>query len=223
VQRDSLRRHRYNRLVLPGVYQLPAGVVFVLGGALACFAGYRLFKAVLGVFGFILGALIATSVLPPSGTTAALVTGLAGGLAGAAILLLSYFVGVAFAGAALAAVAVNIVAGQLGREPHVLVVVGACVLGAWIAMALQRQVIIAATAFGGAWTLVVGVLLVAGPRLLPGPTPKAGDWLAYPLDPAPEHRWVQLAWIVVGAVGLLVQLRTGKKKGTKKKGKKSKE
>lgn len=204
--------------MLPVVYQIPAGVVFVLGGAVACFAGYRLFRVVLGIFGFILGALVATSVLPPANTTAALVTGLVGGLIGAAILVLTYFVGVAFAGAALAAVLVHVVAGLLGFEPHLLLVIAACVLGAWAAMALQRYVIIVATAFGGAWTLVVGVLLVAGPRLLSGPTPKAGDWLAYPLNPAPAHRWVQVAWIVVGAVGLLVQLRGAKgKKGRKAK------
>lgn len=202
--------------MLPGVYQVPAGAVFLVGGVLACFAGYRLFRVVLGIFGFILGALIATSVLPPTDTTAALVTGLIGGAIGAGILVLTYFVGVAFAGAALAAVAVHVVAGELGKDPHVLLVVAACVAGAWAAMTLQRYVIVAATAFGGAWTLVVGVLLVAGSRLLPGPTPKSGDWLAYPLNPAPAHRWVQLAWIVVGAAGLLVQLKAGKGKKSRK-------
>jgi hypothetical protein len=208
--------------VVPVAFQVPAGVVLAAGGALACFAGYRLFKVVLGIFGFILGALIATSVLPPSDTTAALVTGLVGGLIGAAILVLTYFVGVAFAGAALAAVVLHVAAGQFGWDPHVLLVIAACVLGAWAAIALQRYVIVAATALGGAWTLVVGVLLAAGPRLLPGPTPKAGDWLAYPLNPAPEHRWVQLAWIIVGAVGLLVQLR-GRKRKTGRTAKKGKE
>ena len=38
------------------------------------------------------------------------------------------------------------------------------VLGAIGAMVLQRYVIIVATAFGGAWTIIVGALALAGDR-----------------------------------------------------------
>ena len=47
--------------MLPLSIQVPASVVLLAGGAVACFAGYRLFRLVLGVYGFILGALIASS------------------------------------------------------------------------------------------------------------------------------------------------------------------
>ena len=39
--------------MLPQAYELPAAIVLVLGGALSCFAGYRLFKVVLALYGFI--------------------------------------------------------------------------------------------------------------------------------------------------------------------------
>jgi hypothetical protein len=58
--------------MLPASYQLPAAVILVAGGALACFFGYRLFRTVLGIYGFILGALIATSVLGPTETSTTL-------------------------------------------------------------------------------------------------------------------------------------------------------
>ena len=48
--------------MLPVTYQFPAAIALVLGGLISCFFGYRLFKFVLGIFGFILGALAASSI-----------------------------------------------------------------------------------------------------------------------------------------------------------------
>jgi len=44
---------------------------------------------------------------------------------------------------------------QLGRDPHPVVVILFAIAGAAAAMVLQRSVIVIATAFGGAWTLIV--------------------------------------------------------------------
>src|ERR1700730_6747247 len=52
----------YNCRMLPAAYTTPAAVVLVVGGLLSCFAGYRLFRVVLGLYGFILGAAITTSI-----------------------------------------------------------------------------------------------------------------------------------------------------------------
>ena len=54
--------------MLPLSIQVPASIVLLAGGAMACFAGYRLFRLVLGVYGFILGALVASSMVGASGT-----------------------------------------------------------------------------------------------------------------------------------------------------------
>jgi hypothetical protein len=132
---------------------------------------------------------------------------LAGGALGALALILAYFVGVALVGAAAGAVLLHAIAAALEREPHVLVVIGAAIAGAALAMLLQRYVIIFSTAFGGAWTILVGGLALAGD---PGAGRAAamGDvWVAYPFNPAPDERWVIAAWIVLGIVGAIVQLR----------------
>src|SRR6476659_1483601 len=83
----------------PATFELPAAIVLVLGGAVACFAGYRLFRVVLAIFDFILGAAIASSVMGPGEQTAMIIGALVGGLAGALLLNLAYFVGVALIGA----------------------------------------------------------------------------------------------------------------------------
>ena len=139
--------------------------MFVLAGALACFAGYRLFKLVMGVYGFIIGAAFASSMVAPSNTIGMLVAAIVGGLAGAVILVLAYFVGVALVGAALGWLVLHLVWTQVsvGDPPWVAVVVLAAI-GAIGAMFLQRYVIIVSTAFGGAWTLIVGGLAVAADR-----------------------------------------------------------
>jgi hypothetical protein len=199
--------------MLPASYEAPAAVVLILGGALACFAGFRVFRIVLGIYGFILGALVATSLLAPVQTSTTWLVAIVGGLAGAGILILAYFVGVAFAGAALAALLVHVVWGHWGREPHALVVIGACIAGALLAMALQKAVIILGTAFGGSWTLLAGALAITGQRAVAAAAGKGDHWLTYPLNPVPAHRWVQVAWIVLGAVGALVQWKLSGTRG----------
>ena len=51
--------------MLPASYATPTAAVLALGGLLACFAGYRLFRFVLGLYGFIVGAVLATSLIEP--------------------------------------------------------------------------------------------------------------------------------------------------------------
>ena len=89
--------------MLPASYQLPAAIVLLLGGTVACFFGYRMFRLVLAIFGFILGALAASSVFGASDTGPMLIAAVVGGLIGAGILFAAYFVGVALVGAGLGA------------------------------------------------------------------------------------------------------------------------
>ena len=200
--------------MLPAAYQLPAAAVLLAGGFLACFLGYRMFKVVLAVFGFIVGALAASSVFGSTDTTPMVIAAIVGGVAGGALLLAAYFVGVALVGAGIGALLVNVIWTQIEGDPHLAVVILFSVAGAVVATWLQRYVIILATAFGGAWTLLVGALAMMGDS---GPlkAAAAGDvWVAYPLTPAPGMRWLPWAWVVLGALGTLVQMRwTGGERG----------
>ena len=200
--------------MLPSAYQIPAAAVLLAGGVLACFFGYRMFKAVLAVFGFIVGALAASSVFGATDTTPMVLAAIVGGVAGAALLLAAYFVGVALVGAGMGALLVNVIWTQIEGDPHPAVVIIFSVAGAVVATWLQRYVIILGTAFAGAWTLLVGGLAMAGDS---GPLKAAasGDvWVAYPLNPAPGMTWLPWAWFALGALGTLVQMRwTGGDRG----------
>ena len=200
--------------MLPASYQLPAALVLLLGGAVACFFGYRLFRIVLAIFGFILGALAASSVFGVSDTGPMLIAALVGGLLGAALLIGAYFVGVALVGAGLGALVANLVFSASASEPHFLVVLLFTIVGALASIYLQRYFIIVGTGFGGAWTLIVGVMALVGNEAAVSAAAAGDVWVAYPLDPAPGERWVPIVWVMLGLVGTGVQLGwTGGEKG----------
>jgi hypothetical protein len=194
--------------MLPAAFQLPAAVVLVVSGVLACFAGYKLFRVVLAVYGFILGAAIASSVMGPGEQTAMIMGAVVGGLAGALLLNLAYFVGVALIGAAAGALLLHAIWARFATaDPHVGIVVVCAVVGAVIATNLQRWVIIMATAFGGAWTLIVGVSALMGDRAAKVAAASNDVWVFYPLNLEPGRRWLLGAWAVVGIAGAIVQSR----------------
>ena len=86
-QRSRIRRRSHDaqgarrpprglaRSMLPHAYELPAAIVLVLAGAVACLAGYRLFRFVLAICGFILGAAIASSMMGGNSTVGMVVAG----------------------------------------------------------------------------------------------------------------------------------------------------
>ena len=200
--------------MLPHSYEFPAAILLVLGGALAWSAGYRLFRVVLAIYGFIFGAMLASSVMGISNTAGMVVAALVGGLIGAAILAFAYFVGIALVGAGLGAFVVHVGWSQwaAGDPPAVLVIV-LSIAGAASAMLLQRYVIIVGTAFGGGWTMIVGGLALAGERSAARALTSADVWILYPLTPAAGQRWIPMAWIALGLMGVAVQLRvTGRKR-----------
>ena len=200
--------------MLPTSLEFPAAILILLGGAVACFAGYRLFRVVLAIYGFILGAMLASSMMGSSHTVGMIVAALVGGLVGALIMTFAYYVGIALIGAGMGALFVHVAWAQMrSSDPPALAVIGVSVVGAVVAMLLQRYVIVIATSFSGAWTMIVGGLAIAG-RIAAARAAASGNvWILYPFTPASGERWVPIAWFVLGLVGIVVQLGvTGRKK-----------
>ena len=192
--------------MLPLSYQLPAAISLVLGGAVACFAGYRLFRIVLAIYGFIAGAMLASSMMGSSNTVGMLMAALVGGVAGAVVMFFAYFVGIALVGAAFGALIIHLGWGRFSPSdpPWALVLLFAA-LGTGAALLLQRYVIVVSTAFSGAWTIILGAMALAGTRAA---THAASSevWILYPFTPIPGAPWVPIAWIGLGLVGMAVQL-----------------
>jgi hypothetical protein len=199
--------------MLPPVYGPPAAIVLILGGALACFAGYRLFRIVLGIYGFILGAMLTSSVMGVGNTIGMLVAAAIGGIVGSIVLVMAYFVGIALVGAGLGALIGHVIWTWVRPgEPPALAVVVVALVGAVGAMWLQRYVIIVGTAFGGAWTIIVGAVNLLATRGITRGASATEVWILYPTS-TPGERWAPIAWIVLGLVGVSVQLGiTGKRK-----------
>ena len=191
--------------MLPASFQVPAAILLVLGGLLTCFAGYRVFRVVLGIYGFILGALLASSAMGTDHTLWMIVAAIAGGLVGALLMVAAYFVGVALIGAGLGALVANVAWAAFGREPGLLAVIVLSILGALGALMVQRYVVIVATAFGGAQTVIVGAAALMGDRVA-GATVSHAVYRVYPIDPLPATKWDAVAWLVLGTLGVIVQL-----------------
>jgi hypothetical protein len=192
--------------MLPHSYELPGAVALILGGVVTCFAGYRLFRVVLGIYGFIFGAMLASSVLGVNNSAFLIGAAIVGGVIGAVVLVFAYWVGVALAGAGLGALIGHLVWTQFRvGDPPALAMVVVAIAGALGAMVLQRYVIILGTAFGGAWTIVIGIVSALAARGLARGVPTPDIWVLYPAS-LPDQRWAPVLWIVLGLVGTGMQL-----------------
>lgn len=192
--------------MLPTAYGLPAAILLLIGGAVACFAGYRFFRIVLAIYGFILGAMLASSVMGVNSSFAMVVGAIVGGLIGSLVLVTAYFVGIALTGAGLGALIGHVIWSWVADgEPPVAAVILVSLAGGFGAMLLQRYVIIVATALGGAWTMIVGLVNILATRGITRGASASEVWILYPTT-LPGGRWVPYAWLALSVVGIAVQL-----------------
>jgi len=192
---------------MPDSLQLPAGGLLIVIGLVACFAGYRLFRAVLTVYGFLVGAVFASTLVPHGDAITVLVAMLVGGALGAALLFAVYFAGVVIVGAGAGVVVAQAVwQAWRGADAGLTVMVFGAAIGAALAAAWQRYVVILSTAFVGARTAVAGFLaFLAGSA--PSPPALHPTLIAQPLGtPSVSRQSAFLAWLVLGAIGTIVQL-----------------
>ena len=204
--------------MLPLAYATPTAIVLVIGGLITCFAGYRLFRIVLGFFGFIVGIMTATSMVGSGSTWTMVMAALAGGVVGAVLMVAAYFIGIGLVGAGLAVLGLHVIWAQAaGGEPNTIVTVIVAVLGALVALSIVRYVAIFGTAIAGAWTFIIGGLALLGDtKALVAAS--AGDvWVLYPWQPAQGDWWVWVFWVLLSLAGIVVQLATTTKTAVKKK------
>ena len=191
---------------------MPAAVLLAISGAIACFGGYRLFRFVLGVYGFILGAMITTSVMGTANTWALVLAAIVGGVVGAGLMIAAYFVGVGLIGAGLASLALHLVWRVIGGDPPTILLVIVAVLGALGALSVARYVAVIGTALAGSWTLIVGALALTGRKFNSLPVTTDNIWVVYGAGPLPGNWWVIGGWVALALAGAVVQMTTGKPK-----------
>ena len=180
-------------------------VLLSLFGLVDCFWGCRIFKVILQIFGFVIGAGAGAALglgLSNGNFAVALFAGLLGGLLGAVIIVALRALGIFLIGAFLGLLAGSLLMmAGLRLNPVFLLVVA--VIGGILCLVLDKLMIIVATAFGGAWFSVFGFAsvflgnfgalwgLLLGSRAVYG----AGGFLSM----------LVLMWLALGVIGILVQ------------------
>jgi hypothetical protein len=178
-------------------------------GLIECFFGYRILRFLLGVLGFIAGAVIFGSLgyeLTEGSEIVSIIAGIAGGIAGAFIMYTLYIVGVFAIGAALGFMTASYVFGILNTDAMTIVLIASALLGGILAAVLQKPMIIIATAFGGAYAAVTGISYLISKNfdpLDPGFLDTLGEDQLYRMA---------IIWFGLGVFGLVVQLMTEPRK-----------
>lgn len=129
-------------------------------GLVECFVGYRIYKIFLMILGFAVGGVMAGG-LTYAGTenlVFALLAGGLGGVAGAFLFVAFYFIGIFLLGAGFGAILGSALAASLSFDDTftLILTIALAILFGILAIKFQRFMIILATAFSGAWSVVVG-------------------------------------------------------------------
>ena len=204
--------------MLPESLHDPVAYILLGGGLLACFLGHRLFRFVLAGYGLVFGVMVTVDFIGSVEPLALVGAVVGGAVVGGLVFFLAYFVGVTIVGAVLGAVIAIFVWTQPADDPQVLVVILFAIVGAFVALLLQRYVIIVGTAFFGALTSVIGGLALFGDPATAAAVSNLSlsnlsYWFNYRLDHEPL-----LVWLAMGLFGVIVQFRkTGKARGQRRK------
>jgi len=189
----------------------------LLIGAVLCFWGYRVFLVMLPIFGFFAGFWLgaeAMALIFGTGflaTVSSWVVGFIAGLLVAVLSYLFYMVGIAIVAAGFGAALGSGFMAAIGIETGILallvaIVAALVVAGLTLVFNLQKYVIIAITALGGANAMLLGPLLLFGRVSLDNLT-RAGS----AIRPILQDSWFWLiVWLVVAIAGIVVQIRANR-------------
>lgn len=189
-------------------------VAAIAWGALDCFFGYRVFKFTLALVGGLIGAVAAHAAatalgLGPGGVTAGLIVG---GLLGAGLAFLLYIAAVFVAGFGFGATLGILL---LANYHHMVALLTGCVLGiigGFLAVKVQRVLIMLSTALLGAFRAVLALAYFTSSL----------DWLYYFRQPdqmpalIDSNPWMFPSILALAAVGVIAQFELGGNGGKKK-------
>ena len=188
----------------------------IIFGIVCCFWGYRIFKVILGILGFVLGAFLAGNIafyVSGGNLVITVVAAMLGGLIGGALIVVLYFVGLFLLGAWCGILLVNVTTSAYSFHLYTVLFVLIAIIGGILAVVFQKLIIILSTAFLGSWYFISGLfyLLLGG-----GFTPfdlfyHPGRLLKYQ---GPQYYIVLLFWFILGIAGIVFQYRFTRMKQT---------
>lgn len=186
-------------------------VAALVWGLLDCFFGYKIFKVTIAVLGAVLGALL--------GQLAAQAAGLGGGaelagvfigaLLGAGLAFLLYIAAVFIAGFGFGATLAMLLLAHFNHSVALLASIVVGVIGGFVAVKLQKVLIVLATALLGSFRALLALTYFTSQI----------DWLFYFQQPQnfpaliDNNSWLFPAVLVLAAVGAIAQFEIGGGKG----------
>jgi hypothetical protein len=209
--RASLRAVQFDPELYPWI-----SAAAIAWGVLDCFFGYKVFKITLALVGGLIGAMAAQMAATALGLGHGAVTAalLAGGLFGALLAFLLYIGAVFVAGFGFGATLGILL---LANHHHMVALLSGCVLGiigGFLAVKVQRILIILSTALLGAFRAVLAMAYFTN----------SIDWLYYFRQPdqlpalIDSNSWMFPSILALAVVGVIAQFELGGS-GAKKKSK----
>lgn len=172
-------------------------------GLLICFFGYRIFRLVLAIAGFIIGASfvagVAYTLTNGNDLIVILIAALAGGIISALVLIFLYSAGVFILGALFGIILFSgvLVISNINTNPFLYIV--PALMGGVMAIFLQKFTVVLITSFIGAWVAVIGALYVINTDFNPF-TPEFINNIS-----EIETYRIVLSWIALSVLGFIVQ------------------
>jgi hypothetical protein len=194
--------------------EMPAVVALIplAIGVISCFWGYRLFRVILGIIGFIMGGFLAGSFafgLSGGSVVVTVIASIVGAIVGGLLVSVVYYIGVFLLGALGGWMLGGIVAGMSGQATALVAGIVLAVLGGILALVFQRIIIIAATACVGSWN-VISALYVLSTGTLYSPLVFWRPGRLLHLSGA-RFFFVLAIWLVLSLAGIVFQIRFGKR------------
>ncbi|MCX6842995.1 MAG: DUF4203 domain-containing protein [candidate division WOR-3 bacterium] len=178
--------------------------LLLIAGFVVCLFGYRLLRFTLALVGFAAGFLLGPTVarlIPGASPIVVLIVGIVCGLVGAVVATLLYKVGVFILGAVAGVLIASIVLTAVGWQQPLLVRVIAAAAGGILTLIVERPLVSILSAFLGGWGVVLGAFQLLG-------------WYhvtAGAKSSPANYGFMVLAWVIIGILGSLAQLRGGRR------------
>jgi hypothetical protein len=185
-----------------------AAAVSVLAGVLICYWGYRIFKVMLGIAGFIAGMWLFYLIgMQFTGHVGALTVILMifGGLLGASLSVAFYYIGVFLIGALGGWNLGLLIAGATGTVFLLVIPIVLAVIGGILAIFFQRLIVTVSTAFLGAWGVVAGGFYLLGSGMAPVDLFRSPSLMIESLRRM--NPLFVLVWLVLAVTGIVYQYR----------------
>ena len=182
-------------------------IAFITWGVLDCFFGYKVFKITLALFGALVGAGLAQAVAQHFGASQAVETvGLiAGCVLGAALAFILYIAAVFVAGFGFGATLGMLLLAHFHQMVALLSGVVLGIVGGFLAMKVQRVLIVLSTSLLGAFRAVLALSYFTSQL----------DWAFYFRQPdqlpalIDNNAWMFPSILALAAVGVIAQLELG--------------